>query len=213
MEIVNYIENYIEHKNIGEPIFTNECYNYVKMYIPNLDKALFNLNLQRFEKRNKNFIRYQKGIYYKAIETPFGLSNIDETKLIQEKYMINGKEIIGYESGPSYLNKIGLTTQMPDLTYIVTEKTRYSMVEKKNKIYLVKPVTNINKENYRYLQFLDILDNKMKINIENEDYIKILRQYIKRFDLSFEKIIAYTKYYKNINIYKYLSEIASEVQI
>ncbi|UKI14062.1 MAG: hypothetical protein L6V85_08120 [Clostridiales bacterium] len=82
-------------------------------------------------------MRYQKGIYYKTVHTPFGVAGIDTTELIKRTYLVNGDDVIGYESGPSYMNKIGLTTQMPNMTYIVTTRTRYTTEDKKTEYILL----------------------------------------------------------------------------
>lgn len=169
------------------------------------------MTLQRYEKRNPDFVRYQKGVYYKTVHTPFGVAGIDTTELIKRTYLVNGDEVIGYESGPSYMNKIGLTTQMPNMTYIVTTRTRYTTEDKKDGIYLIKPVIQINRDNYRYLQLLDMLDNKMKVKIEADNYQEILRKQIGTFGLSFERLIGYAKYYNNNNVYAGLSELARGV--
>ena len=109
------------------------------------------------------------------------------------------------------MNKIGLTTQIPKLIYIVTTKARYTAIDKKEGICFIKPVIQVNRNNYRYLQFLDILANRMNVNIETSNYLNILRKQIDTFKLSFEKLVGYAKYYKNISAYKTLSELAKGI--
>ena len=196
---------------IKSSIVYERDYEYVKTKLHDTDKATFNMTLQRYEKRNPDFVRYQRGVYYKTVHTPFGVAGIDTTELIKRTYLVNGDEVIGYESGPSYMNKIGLTTQMPNMTYIVTTRTRYTTEDKKDGIYLIKPVIQINRDNYRYLQLLDMLDNKMKVKIEADNYREILRKQIGTFGLSFERLIGYAKYYSNNNVYAGLSELARGV--
>ena len=211
MTVMQYIDEFVRKAELRVPLYTNEIYEYVKTKLPDTDKATFNMTLQRFEKRNPDFVRYQKGVYYKTVHTPFGVAGIDTTELIKRTYLVNGDEVIGYESGPSYMNKIGLTTQMPNMTYIVTTRTRYTTEDKKDGIYLIKPVIQINRDNYRYLQLLDMLDNKMKVKIEAHNYQDILRKQIGTFGLSFERLIGYAKYYNNNNVYAGLSELARGV--
>lgn len=210
MTVMQCIDEFVKKIKLRVPVYTNEIYEYVKSKLPDTDKAMFNMNIQRYEKRNHNFIRYQKGIYYKTVRTPFGVAGIDTTELIKRMYLVNKDEIIGYESGPFYMNKIGLTTQMPNMTYIVTTRTRYTTRDKKDGIYFIKPVIQINRNNYRYLQLLDMLDNKMKVKIEADNYKEILRKQIDTFGLSFERLIWYAKYYNNNNVYAGLSELAKE---
>lgn len=211
MTITQCIDSFVKNTTLRMPIYSNEIYNYVKAKLPNTNKATFNMTLQRYEKNSLNFVRYQKGIYYKTIHTPLGSASIDTTELIKKTYLIND-DVIGYETGPSYMNRIGLTTQVPKLLYIVTMKTRYTTEDRKNGIYLIKPLIKINSENYRYLQFLDILDNKMKVSIDTNKYKEILRKQINKFNLDFERLIGYAKYYNSNNVYKGLSELAREVK-
>ena len=74
-----------------------------------------------------------------------------------------------------------------------------------------KTRSQYNHENYRYLQFLDLLDNRMKVKFETENYREILRRYIDAYDLNFEILLFYAKYYKNNRIYGNLAELAKGV--
>ncbi len=208
MTIMQYVDEYVQKIKLRDPVYTNEVYEYVKAYLPCTSKATLNMTLQRYEKNNPNFVRYQKGIYYKTAHTPFGVAKIDTTELIRRTYLVKDDDVIGYESGPSYMNKIGLTTQMPNMTYIVTMKTRYTTENKKDGVYLMKPVIQINKDNYRYLQLLDMIENKMNIKIEADNYQEVLRKQIGMFNLSFERLIGYAKYYNNNKVYEGLAELA-----
>lgn len=100
---------------------------------------------------------------------------------------------------------------MPGTTYIITMKARYTTEGKRDGIYLIKPVIQINRDNCRYLQLLDMLDNKVKVKIETDGYKEILRKQIGTFWLSFERLIGYAKYYKNYKVYLGLSELARGV--
>ncbi len=211
MNITKYIDDFVKNVKLRMPIYTDDIYAYVKLNLPNVSKATFNMTLQRYQKNNPDFIRYRKGIYYKSMHTPFGDSGIDVVELIKRKYLETHDEIIGYESGPSYMNKIGLTTQMPNMTYIVTSKARYAKKDKEVGICLLKPVIRVSNDNYRYLQLLDMLENKMNVNIEAQNYREILRKQIISYNLNFEKLIGYAKYYDSVKVYKGLSELARGV--
>ncbi len=211
MTIAECIDEFIRKAKLRTPLYTNDIYEYVKSALPDTDKATFNMTLQRYEGRAPDFVRYQKGIYYKTARTPFGIMGIDTIELIKRKYLVDGDDIIGYESGPSYMNKIGLTTQMPNMTYIVTMRTRYMMEDKKNHVCLIKPTIQITWGNYRYLQLLDMLNNKMKVSIEADNCWEILRKQIDMFDLSFERLIGYAKYYNDNKVYAGLSALAKGV--
>lgn len=71
MTVMQCIDEFVKRAELRVPIYTNDIFEYVKTKLPNVDKATFNMTLQRYEKRNLDFVRYQKGIYYKTVHTPF----------------------------------------------------------------------------------------------------------------------------------------------
>lgn len=213
MYVMDYIREYVGQAEMRVPILTNDIYEYVRFRKPNVQRNVVNEYIIRYGKENPNFMRYKKGVYYKTEDTPFGKAGIKYSELIKRAYLQDGNEIIGYETGPSFMNKIGLTTQMPNYTYLATERIKNSYVDKKSGICLIKPVVNITNENYRYLQFLDMLENRMNVTIENENYREVLRNHMMRFDLSFEGLIGYARFYNNQNVFIKLSELAAGVSV
>lgn len=121
--------------------------------------------------------------------------------------LVDGGNVIGYETGPSYMNMLGLTTQMPVSTFLASDRIKSA---EDRDIIVVKPVIKINNGNYRYLQFLDVLDNRMKVRIEAENYKEILRRYIDAHGLDFERLMYYARYYKDDCIYGRIAELARE---
>ena len=203
MTVMQYIDEFVRKAELRVPLYTNEIYEYVKTKLSDTDKATFNMTLQRYEKRNPDFVRYQKGVYYKTVHTPFGVAGIDTTELIKRTYLVNGDEVIGYESGPSYmiLKKLQKTeilgaTQLSDDIVDLCQVSifRFPTVD----------------ECEEYIAEWN-LDNKMKVKIEADNYREILRKQIGTFGLSFERLIGYAKYYNNNNVYAGLSELARGV--
>ena len=212
MTIIGCIDEYVKTQEYRMPIFANDIYNYVKTKIPGTRKDVFNEYVTRYAKRNPDFLRFQKGIYYRAIATPFGEAGINYTELVKRVYITNGNDVFGYETGPSLMNKMGLTTQMPTCTYIATDRKRVVIGDFAEKIYLIKPVIAVTENNYRYLQLLDLLDNRLRVNVElDETYYKnILRYFIKMNRLSFERLLYFGRYYRNEKIYRRIAELAQE---
>lgn len=208
MTIMNYIREYINGIDYRVPFYTNDIYEYVARRIPNAQKDVVNAYIARYIKNCTDIVRYQKGIYYKTIKTPFGQVGISYPELIKRAYITEGEKVFGYETGPSFMNKIGLTTQMPNFTYIATEKNRVKVVGDNERLQLIKPVTNVTKNNFRYLQFLDIIDNPMNVKIEAENSNQILREYIDKYKLGFEHLLYYVNYYKNDKIYAKIAGLA-----
>ena len=78
-----------------------------------------------------------------------------------------GDEIIGYETGLSFMNKIGLTTLVPKKREIATNAYRKNI----NDRYIIvrKPVITVNASNFRYLQFLDVIRNLPEAPVDAEN--------------------------------------------
>ena len=106
------------------------------------------------------------------------------------------------------MNKLGLTTQIPGLVYLATMKVRCSRNDPKQFLSLSKPITTVNKENFRYLQFLDLLQNKEKVSVESDNPLPILKNLIDRYSLTYEKLIWYAHYFNSKEVYDALSHIA-----
>ena len=208
MTLGNCIDEYLEKVPLSEPVTTDEIYAYILSKIPNASKGSFNSAMQRYEKGSKGLARFQKGVYYKKFDTPFGDTGIDVAEMVRRTYIMDGDEVIGYERGPSFMNKVGLTTQVPALMYLATMKTRYVREDPRYFLSLSRPVTQITKENFRYLQFLDLIENKEKVNVEASDPEAIMRGLLKRYGLSIGKLLSYAKFYKSIEVYEGLSSIA-----
>ena len=199
MNIIELIDKYVNKYNIGTPIYSKDICEYVMgLYYTNVN--VINEYIHRYEEKHDDFIRYRKGIYYRAVKTPFGFSNIDYNKLINDLYLCNIDQVYGYISGPTLANKIGLTTQIAKEEYIVTNNNR--VVSGIDNIKLIKPPVVVTKDNYKILQVLDLLLNKYDVYYDCENPNKVIYNYIIDNDINFEGLLYYSKYYnKYINWY------------
>ncbi len=202
MNVIECIDKYVKGVDLREPIFTQDIFSFIAERVTDIRKDVVNEYITRYLDRNSNFVRFQKGIYYKTVETPFGKAGIDITALIRRIYLYDGDKVVGYETGPSYMNKMGLTTQMPKDIFIATKKAR---VKKLDGVRIVRAVTEISGENYRYLQLLDMMDNPFKVAIEGER-TKAFRDFIDRYELSYETLLNYACLYRNKNIYQEIAK-------
>ena len=205
-KIMELITKYIETVKIGYPIFSSDIHNYVLNAIKDAKPLVINEYINRYEKKHGDFIRYKKGIYYKCVNTFFGKTKIKYADLVKRLYLEDEGEVYGYETGPSLINDLGLTTQVPKYLFIATNKLQVDKVD--NSIKLVKPVTKVTKKNYKYLQVLDVISNKFKVNIEINDYNLILRKEIDKMNLNFEQLLYYANFYNDNEIYKKIAELA-----
>ena len=177
----------------GKPIFTKEISDLlVKQFgIENSRaKKIVNTTLNRI---NGTLIQnYRKGIYYKPKTSVFGKTSLNPMEVTRKMYLSDGNEIIGYETGPSLLQKIGLTTQIPKYRYIATNKynNKGNRIIEDMKIVIRKPNTPVDRDNIFYLQLIDAIENKDKVNINSHNPSGILNDYITRNKLDYGKLIA-----------------------
>ena len=203
MNIIELIDKYVNKYNIGTPIYSKDICEYVlALYYTNVN--VINEYINRYEEKHDDFIRYRKGIYYRAVKTPFGFSKIDYNKLINDLYLCDIDHVYGYISGPTLANKIGLTTQMAKEEYIVTNNNR--VVSDIDNIKLIKPPVIVTRDNYKILQVLDLLLNKYDVYYDCENPNKVIYNYIIDNNINFENLLYYSKYY-NKNVLFKLQEV------
>ncbi len=199
MNIVELIDKYVNKYDIGTPIYSKDICEYVlTLYYTNVN--VINEYINRYEEKHDDFIRYRKGIYYRAVKTPFGFSKIDYNKLINDLYLCDIDQVYGYISGPTLANKIGLTTQMPKEEYIVTNNNR--VVSDIDNIKLIKPPVIVTRDNYKILQVLDLLLNKYDVYYDCENPNKVIYNYIIDNNINFENLLYYSKYYNKTVLFK-----------
>ena len=105
--------------------------------------------------------RYDSGIYY--IPKSGGLlgkSYLDPLLVIMRKYVRNKYETYGYITGLSFVNQLGLTTQMPAVIEIVTntEATNgRTVMVGSQKVRIKKSAVPVSNNNVELLQLLDCI--------------------------------------------------------
>ena len=199
MNIIDLIDKYVNKYNIGTPIYSKDICEYVSAcYHTNVN--VINEYINRYEEKHDEFIRYRKGIYYRAVKTPFGFSKIDYNKLINDLYLCDIDQVYGYISGPTLANRIGLTTQMAKEEYIVTNNNR--VVSDIDNIKLIKPPVIVTRDNYKILQVLDLLLNKYDVYYDCENPNKVIYNYIIDNNINFENLLYYSKYYNKTVLFK-----------
>jgi hypothetical protein len=120
---------------------------------------------------------------------------LDPAVIIREKYIIENEEIIGYETGPSLLNKAGLTTQVPSYRFVATNKHKGRGLREDPalKVLLSKPISKVTKDNHLYLQTLELINAMIKNrdNIQADEPRKLVYEHIGRSELDAPKLLYY----------------------
>ncbi len=167
----------MENYGYNEPIFLNE------LSVEGFSKNAIRQSVKRLT-ANGFLERYDSGIYY--IPKSGGLlgkSYLDPSVVIMRKYVENKSNQYGYITGLSFANQLGLTTQMPAVIEIVTnrEATNGRTVFLGNQRVRVKrSVIAVSDSNAELLQFLDSVG-------QAEKYTELT------LDETVDRLIAYTK--------------------
>jgi len=106
--------------------------------------------------------KLSKGKYYKPENTPFGNLQPKQSQVVKDLLEENGK-IVGYLTGYSIYNQLGLTTQVSNTIQIGKNQVRPSFKRKGYTISFVKQKNTITKENIPLLQLLDAIRYIKKI--------------------------------------------------
>lgn len=156
----------------------------------NKAKPITNVTLKRLA--DKGLIeRFQKGVYYRAKQTAFGKARPSEELMEAQLLTRRGDEIIGYETGFSLMNKIGLTTLVPAKREIATNAYRKNVDDRF--IIVKKPVVTVNTENVRYLQFLDAIRDLPGAHVDAENPKALLHAFAEQNELDTVKTLKYAR--------------------
>lgn len=106
--------------------------------------------------------KLSKGKYYKPENSPFGNLQPNQAQVVKDLLEEDGK-IIGYLTGYSIYNQLGLTTQMGSIIEIGRNQIRPSLKRGRYRIVFINQKNIINKENIPLLQLLDAVRYIKKI--------------------------------------------------
>ncbi len=186
MILIDYL---LKKYGTNKPIITEE------LVVPEISYDNLRKQLSRYNSQGI-LEKYSQGVYYIPKETILGRSTLSIDDVINRKYITNDNDIYGFYSGLSFYNKLGISTQVPFVYEIVTnkEKSRVREITLKNqKIILRKPYVKINKNNYLENQFLDFINNANSNDLS--DNVDVLKKYIKDNNLNKNVILDLITYY------------------
>ena len=172
----------LETFGYNEPIFINE------LDIPDMSENAIRQAIKRLA--GSGFLqRFDTGIYY--IPKPsklLGTSYLDPLTVILRKYVESNTETYGYITGASFANQLGLTTQMPAIIEIVTNKESTkgrTITIGGQTVRLKRPSLCITDENATILQFLDTVSQADKYSeLAEAEMIERLQAYLLKCNLT-----------------------------
>lgn len=183
MDLYNYL---FETYGFNEPIISKDV-SYKKYSRQWLYKEFNKLC------ESGKIIKFEKGLYYIPTKTILGESLLDPKKVIEKKYINNGRETIGYYSGPTFLNQLRISTQMPNTIEIYTNNEKSNVRDVnigKQKVLLRRARTEINKENAAVLSLLELM-NFVPAAFFDEERREKINLYILENDISRKSITKY----------------------
>lgn len=155
MKVAEYIRNTINRLPKGY-IFTYEDFDVDVKKKEAIIKAL-----NRMVDSGK-ISKLSKGKYFKPEKTPFGILQPSQEQIVKDLLNEDGKTI-GYLTGYSIYNKLGLTTQISNIIQIGKNQTRPKFKRERYTISFVKQKNIITKKNVPLLQLLDSIKYIKKI--------------------------------------------------
>lgn len=106
--------------------------------------------------------KLSKGKYFKPEKTPFGTLQPNQEQIVKDLLYENGK-VVGYLTGYSIYNELGLTTQVSNIIQIGKNHTRPKFKRERYTISMIKQKNIITKRNIPLLQILDSIKYVRKI--------------------------------------------------
>jgi len=107
-------------------------------------------------------VKLAKGKYYKPENTPFGHLQPNQSQVVKDLLEENNK-IVGYLTGFSVYNQLGLTSQISNTIQIGKNEIRPTFKRGLYTISFIKQKNNITKDNIPLLQILDSVRHIKKI--------------------------------------------------
>jgi len=155
MKITEYIAFTIDRFPKGYVFTYEDFYDEVKK------KEAIIKALNRMANSGK-IAKLSKGKYYKPEKTPFGELQPNQYQVVKDLMEEDGK-VVGYLTGYSIYNELGLTTQVSNTIQIGKNVVRPKLKRGKYTIRFVRQKNTITKENIPLLQILDSLRYIKKI--------------------------------------------------
>lgn len=155
MKIASYISNTIDRFSAGY-VFTYESF---RLKVENKEAAIKALN--RMVASGK-IVKLSKGKYYKPEKTVFGNLAPSQYQVVKDLLEENGKTV-GYLTGYSIYNQLGLTTQVSNTIQIGKNEVRPSFKRGRYSISFIKQKNTVTKDNIPMLQLLDAVRYIKKI--------------------------------------------------
>lgn len=196
-------EYLLENYKQNEPIFLAE------LQIEGMSRVNLRQQIKKLTDSGR-LKRFDNGVYFLPKKTIFKSgSQLPPEKVLECKYLRDKDERCGYVSGLLFFNQMGLTTQVPMLYEVVSNKATNEYRETslaKSRVVVRKPKVPVTESNYKTLQFLDLLkDVDVYSEVTGKPLQERLYKYMSDAGLSLTEMEPYFSYYPD-KLYKNLVE-------
>lgn len=140
-------------------------------------KSATNVKLKRLADQGE-LKRLQKGVYCHIKQTIFGPVAPDIDQIVAKNMTLRNGMRIGYESGAALFNRLGLSTLLPRKVEITTNQYKATLPDG-CRIKLGKPIAAVTDRNWRYLQFIDVVELLPDAHIDAEAPELLLAAFMK----------------------------------
>lgn len=182
-----FVQRIKERFDTNEPIFTEE----ILMLFPEYSRAQIFRYIDK-AKQEREIVQYDKGVYYLPKRTRIGLSALTADDVARKKYIGWRGDIYGIIGGIELLNIFSVTTQVPAVIEIVTNKeaTRGREVMIKNRKFVIKKSrTEINNRNAAAYTVLQLFDDFGKETELDENASERLSEFIRQQGVTKEQLL------------------------
>ncbi len=189
--------------NENEPIFLSE------ITIPGISNGSVRQQLRKLTADGR-IERFDTGIYFIPQKSMFRFgSTLPVDDVIRKKYLKDRGVSCGYLSGLLFANQLGLTTQVPMVYEVYTNKattvSRDTIIGKMH-VIVRRPCVEVNDGNVNILQFLDLLKEVDDVSeLTGAPLTERLLKYMNANSLGFDVIRPYLPYYPD-RIYRNMYE-------
>ena len=178
-----------EKYGADEPIFIDEIKSVMKEYST---PYIFRMLKEAIEKGL--LMRYDDSIYYIPTTTILGKSVLNPYRVIEKKYVRDGKNVQGFYSGWTFLNGIGGTRQVPNVIEVVTNRETMRVRETmlgRQRLILRRPKTTITAENAKVLSILELAT---QFDFDEDSKLAVV-DYSKKNRIAIKDFLRYAEFY------------------
>lgn len=196
-----------ENYEPGEPIFSGD------IEIPGLSEENLRYHLKKLTD-DGIISRFEAGVYYFPKKDILGeRMSLSAETVATHKYIKRRGKRVGYYSGFTLANRMGLSTQVPFTVEITSNYAPAQVREltiKNRKFIIRRPVVEVTEDNVTVLQFLDCLKDIENCAEEELDVCgRILSEYARHNAITKKRIDEFIANYP-VKIYKAIYETGVE---